>query len=130
MLFDEANARTEVAPDLTEPSLEGLSWLLRHQERWGTYHHWDFHHCFRYEGCRTSGCAIGLATVFWPQLLSDLDGEPYFNLAGVLNMSPLDFDTIFNNGSIETTYHVERDGDVTPVMVADAIDKYLAERRK
>lgn len=34
MPFDNTTGLTDYAPDLSKPSLEGLSWLLRHREAW------------------------------------------------------------------------------------------------
>lgn len=129
MSFDDANAKTEIAPDLTEPSLEGLSWALRHPEHWARHHVWNFRYCLKEHKCGTSGCAMGIAAIMWPQCHGLFVSLPYV-LQREFKMSPEDFDRIFNDGAIEETYGVKNDDDVTPTMVADAIDKYLAERRK
>lgn len=57
-MLDKTNwKKTESLPDLTKPSLEGLVYLLRHEELWpkGFEYYWGEHRC----------CAMGLAKRFW-----------------------------------------------------------------
>lgn len=48
---------TQVEIDLSEPSLAGLSWILRHREAWPANFAWDFR--------MARSCAVGIGLVYW-----------------------------------------------------------------
>lgn len=94
---------TPTRPALDVPTLEGLSYMLRHKEMWPEGLEWNF-------SCR-GGCAIGLGDRVWG--ICSVDG---------LIDSDADYETwcaLFLAG---------RHGTVTPFMVADRIDAFLARR--
>lgn len=105
---------TETKPDLSKPSLEGLSWLLRHMP---ADHEWDFEHVGgrRANGCGSAGCALGLAIATWAG-----KGIAFSNVP----MAVMDKIFMYNQ------YLPVADRNVTPLMVADRIDAYLAETCK
>lgn len=112
MPFDSTNSPTEIQPDLSKPSFKGLSWLLRHLP---STHKWDFEHVGgpSLDRCGSAGCALGLIIATWPhQCRSFIDTIP---------------GEITNNLFIQGYYLPVKDKDVTPEMVADRIDGYLAD---
>jgi hypothetical protein len=96
------------APDLSKPSREGLSYILRHKELWPT----DFRWFFPLHSC----CAIELANRAWPSEVVYGFGSELFKALGlpVTSMN----DNIFINAAL---YDVQA-SEVTPEMVADKID--------
>lgn len=117
-------------PDLSQPSLAGLAWLLRHQEEWPQSFTWDFRRiCTRREyerdepflghppECNVLGDAIGLACVMWPEAMK----SRALRLTYFEKTSSEDEDYIFCD-----TYGLSYE-EVTPAMVADRIDAWLAE---
>lgn len=131
-LLTEAKAPT-LPPDLTRPSLAGLAWLLHNPKAWGE-HLWDFHDRLSLRRrvhnaleilttgpipnvCGTVGCALGLGDRKWgyPAMRKFEQG-----------LDPLVRSTLFLGGNnARHTYGCDV-GQVTPTMVADAIDQYLA----
>lgn len=118
MPLDQTNWKqdTETKPDLSKPSLEGLSWLLRHLP---ANHKWDFNTVGgpRSRGCGSYGCAYGLMFSVWGR-----SAQPFWKRLGITSHVEESF---FLHGR----YSVP-DEDVTHTMVADRIDAYLAETRK
>lgn len=120
MPLDSTNwlqTETETKPDLSKPSLEGLSWLLRHLPE---THKWDFAMIGGQRSCGSAGCALGLAQVIWP--------EEYKKSGSAWAILPARLTTQAHLFS-QLAYGVSPQ-EVTPTMVADRIDKYLAETRK
>lgn len=114
MPLDSTNYQTEAKPDLSKPSLEGLSWLLRHLP---PDHEWNFKIVGGPTGCGSAGCALGLAHRVWPAW----DGnDAAWGVPTAISY------TFFLHGQ----YAPVPDYLVTPTMVADRIDQYLAETRK
>lgn len=112
------------------PSLEALSYALRHPETWPAGFTWDFTDCDK--------CAMGLANALWPAP-EDYDDACAVDLAAnKLNMPFEDAESLFycaewlqpipkkfwgiKYGETEVEFR-----DVTPTMVADAIDNYVKE---
>lgn len=109
----------ETKPDLSKPSLEGLSWLLRHPEEWPSNHRWAFDNRLHFEGCGTVGCALGIVERKWGIQL-----YPHF-----LGMTDKDFCEVFGIGLAEflPSYGTIRSL-VTASQVADRIDEFLRSR--
>jgi hypothetical protein len=105
MPFDNSTDLVET-PDLTKPSLIALSWVLRHKEAWPPGYRWDYSHLY--------SCAIGIYRRSWP-----LAGP----LSGAIKRQQ------YENMFCHYAYRPVRDADVTPEMVADRIDAYLASHR-
>lgn len=106
----------EAPPDLTKPSLQGLAWLLRHKEAWPEGFVW----CF--QDCQT--CAMGL---LWRSMGEMPDWDNSRAQIRVAAFFALDSDTaydIFQAMADTADDYI----DVTPEMVADRIDAYLAGR--
>ena len=103
MPFDNTTGLVEAAPDLSKPTLEGLSWLLRHKEAWPPTHVWDFH--------QEASCAIGIARGHWG----------YDAIRRIPGCTVLAMVRLFS----QLQYLPVQDKDVTPEMVADRIDAYL-----
>lgn len=120
MPLDSTNWKqdTETKPDLSKPSLEGLSWLLRHMPE---SHRWDFRTIDGPDpnGCGSSGCAIGLGCAFWGT-------ETFYYNYKTFAPAPV-LDRFFIQG-LDSYGVLHRH--VTPQMVAQKIDTYLAETRK
>lgn len=116
MPLDSTNWKqeTETKPDLSKPSLEGLSWLLRHLP---ADHQWDFQIVGGKTECGSAGCALGLANVVWPEY------------AGAKTMFP-DVPEVVRHTFFHPHQYLLADRFVTPTMVADRIDAYLDETRK
>lgn len=105
---------TETKPDLSKPSLEGLSWLLRHLP---ADHEWSFSDVGgpKRGGCGSFGCAYGLMRVVWGK-----PRNPYWELLGI---TVKDEEFFFLHGRYDVP-----DAFVTPTMVADRIDEFLRSR--
>jgi hypothetical protein len=87
-------------PDLTVPSLANLSYILRHPETWPENFKWDYR--------RFDSCAVGLASRRWGFGWACRGMIPVSIASGV-------GDFAFDNSM--------RAAQVTPEMVADAIDR-------
>jgi hypothetical protein len=102
-------------PDLSNPSIPGLAYLLRHQELWPRGFKWNYR-CVNH-------CAIGLATAQWEQLekhgiyttANRMDPEMRHHTIHELFCHPLDV----RHGGWEAT---------TPIIIADRLDRYVAGR--
>lgn len=106
----------ETKPDLSKPSLEGLSWLLRHLPE---DHEWNFSEVGgpnHYE-CGSFGCAYGLMLAVWGK-----SKHPFWKRLGITDKTE-EFFFLHGRYAVPDAY-------VTPTMVADRIDTYLAESRK
>lgn len=103
-------------PDLSKPSLEGLAWLLRHPAEWQKGHVWNFAKAWEVTSCGTAGCAIGIMYGAWPATLSVDD-----NIATLGMYKDGAFSRIFRAGMFDRRA-------ITPSVVADRIDDYLAGR--
>lgn len=95
---------------LDKPSLEGLSYALRHPEVWPEGFVWDYDNCKQ--------CAMGLCVVL-----------NWTNLPGTIAMRALFGISIEN--AFEIFYNIAGSTErgkatVTPAMVASVIDSYLA----
>ena len=101
--------------DLSKPSLESLAWLLRHREMWPKGFEWDYMHC--------PTCAMGMAYALWcdQNILSPCPSE----MQRVFGMSEISSRQIFMDADCKRGIRL---GNVTPEMVADDIDAYLAKR--
>lgn len=117
MPLDDTNwshTETETKPDLSKPSLEGLSWLLRHMPE---DHEWNFAEVGgpNPAGCGSAGCAFGLAFATW----RDWDGSDHvWDAPG----------SVLESFFFPQRYVIPAEL-VTPTMVADRIDAYLAQRQ-
>lgn len=98
---------TERAVDLSKPSVRALSWALRHPEMWPKGFAWN------YANCET--CAIGIAATLW--------GVEWGETRTAFGLSWEDDDRIFITAGESRDLDPES---VTPDMVADDIDAYLA----
>jgi hypothetical protein len=104
------------SPVLT-PSLENLSYILRHREWWPDGFHWNFRH--------PDTCGLGLCRQLWGIWPSDLSD-------GLKDQSEDSaYLRIFINASGKGTWFRRfvwplMHSQVTPEMVADQIDQYLA----
>jgi hypothetical protein len=119
-----------VKPATFDPVLrEGLAGLaqlseaLRHPEWWAARNHkWAYRVSLETTGCGTAGCAIGVAKILWPaqaKSVSCLARHEFFAID-----LPEDHNIFFAVG--EETYLPM--AQVTPAMVADAIDALLAAK--
>ena len=111
------------SPVLT-PSLENLSYILRHREWWPDGFKWDFRYC--------SECALGMSRLLWgvdPDTLDDSRLRPS-PITWELNPS---YQEIFCTPAGKASLWLRLwDYDramksVTPEQVADQLDKYLAK---
>lgn len=114
-----SRTETETKPDLSKPSLEGLSWLLRREMP--KNHTWNFAISFELTECGTAGCALGVARCIW--------GTPIFRNNDpwrIFGIPHDEYKKIFHAGA--SSWYGVPDNCVTPTMVADRIDAYLAQR--
>ncbi len=109
---------------LNKPSLERLSYLLRHEELWPKGFLWGFQWC--------GSCAIGLAVTVWEieKDMFELERKTqYFpKFRDALKIDDYDFfERTFLNSCVRKTYGVYPEA-ITPKMVADKIDEFLEGR--
>ncbi len=99
--------------DLSQPTLENLSYLLRHKGLWPDGFVWDF--------SAVGGCAIGLAIAQkW------LPRKAFFqDMTRVFGMPRDEVDRICHD--LGWNSRVGNYRKVGPIKVANAIDKYLAK---
>jgi hypothetical protein len=112
MPFD-VTSFTETAPDLSRPSLAGLSYALRHRETWPEKFRWYYGHC--------PTCAMGLAVVLWNQIEEPSTDETAKAFGIYENTAAKLFLYLPDNINVPLW-------NITPDHVADAIDEYLAGR--
>lgn len=119
--------------DLDKPSLHALSYSLRHPDTWPQGFVWDFNKCDQ--------CAMGLAHQLWkgtvpavgrasgPSVMAHEFAMPFGAAKSIFlgNMDWLPKDSI-SEGRFwsRKTYSRANHDRVTPEMVADQIDAYLA----
>ncbi len=72
--------------------------------------------------CNTAGCALGLAYELWGDAFGSFGVCGGSAAMAAFDLSPDTMDAVFFDTRL---YGVERFGDVTPQMVADAIDRHL-----
>lgn len=135
MLYDPEREKKQLF-ELGKPSLEALSYALRHPETWPDGFYWHFSEC--------ENCAMGLAASLWgkirvglnlvePELTDEeLNRRTVSDIARLFAMPYLKADAIFMGRGdwMPTKGHFFKSKDfnaVTPEMVADQIDKYLLE---
>jgi len=120
----------ETKPDLSKPSLEGLSWLLRRQMP--PSHVWNFREAFHRNECGTVGCAIGVGCAVWPEVEAVACVNPMFGtvvFGAMLGLSQDDSYRLFSASRTSANENYGKDPrNVTPRDVADAIDRYIAAR--
>lgn len=127
MLYDPKWSEAQELLDLNKPSLEALSYILRHKGLWPPEFYWDYSQCDR--------CAMGLAASLWK--LTTANG---FEL-GYLTSPDFMSDNFQVPDGVTRSVFMGRGqwvpqtkgGDcnwqaVTPEMVADQIDQYLATK--
>lgn len=118
--------------DLNKPSLHALSYALRHPETWPADFVWSYTYCDQ--------CAMGLAHVLWKSI-PEVDSEDGASVMARSFAMPFGVaENIFlGKGDWIPTYTTEtgmlwwkeqhsrqNHNSVTPEMVADQIDAYLA----
>lgn len=123
MPLDSTDFIIETKPDLSKPSLEGLSWLLR--QPLPANHAWNFTISFIKGRCGTAGCALGVGRCVWGDAMPS--GHSRL-IADYFKMPMEEYAKIFFSGG-SSRYSVP-DHCVTPQMVADRIDAYLSSRTK
>ena len=99
--------------DLSEPSLKGLIYLLRHRELWPkTFNKWSF--------SDHSSCAIGLAYKTWPEL-----GKWYvsIDLGAKIGLDRATSEDLFLRGN--KAYGTPGHEYITPEMVANKLEEYV-----
>lgn len=129
--------------DLESPSLEALSFVLRHPDTWPEGFVWDYSNC--------NHCAMGMARALWritdQSMMEVTVGSSI--MAKTFGMGFTDSQQIFFGANDERKYKIEKivwggflglwrqtlvelvpisRKAVTPEMVADDIDAYLARR--
>jgi len=138
MPFDSATFKLPaVKPATFDPVLrEGLAGLaqlseaLRHPEWWEARgHEWYFPRILENRSCGTTGCAWGVAMTLWPKQVHRAD--MYFAVgpaaAGHFGIPESEGWRIFGTDYVRSVYGVT-EYEVTPAMVADAIDALLAAK--
>lgn len=117
----EGNIEVEKLFSLDTPSLEALSHILRHRELWPKEFVWDYQSC--------STCAMGLASKLWNyDTYREVDDSAVLQAVERLGMEHEPALRILGGSHLEQTYGTTFYCSVTPEMVADQIDKYLASR--
>lgn len=125
MRADQRLLPTEIVDEATrlftldQPSLKNLSYILRHKELWPEGFEWS------YEKCPT--CAMGLAAALWGVI--DTKAVPVTpQMATYFDIPAKIADRVFGGKNIESVFGVYWYHQITPEMVADKIDEYLAGR--
>jgi hypothetical protein len=138
--MNSAETRALFGGDISKPSLATLSAALRHPETWPKGFYWNYNECHT--------CAHGLALALWTGTMEDVDDlnisnnayidDAYLNavasiMAKTFAMPYKDAERIFiESGGRKIRKYLfltRRDRDITPEMVADDIDAFLAERK-
>jgi hypothetical protein len=102
---------------LDKPSLQGLSYILRHKELWPEGFVWDFSF--------PQSCALGLAQKIWPtpQELRPQITFPCMDAETMFCLTSTEANDIFFESIRGIFYR-----DITPTQVADRIDNFLKDR--
>lgn len=77
------------------------------------------------EGCGSVGCALGLASLLWPEEAETLPYGGDSDVADFFGITSQDVDQVFYNGPIASgvrPYTSDNGHDITPQMVADALE--------
>jgi hypothetical protein len=120
----ETNEVTRLFADLDKPSLHGLSYVLRHPETWPRGFKWDYQFC--------DTCAMGLAHHLWSDFVDEANVS---EMARAFALPYSESNNIFQtNDDWAPSRRVgflwlRKAADwsaITPEMVADEIDRYLA----
>ena len=122
MIFDpKTRTETEILfQDLNKPSLQNLSYVLRHPDTWPEGFAW------RYTDCES--CAMGLAHQLWKEIPQGNSCNGASIMARTFAMPYSEANEIFmrGRGSPRVAFIGPRDlRRQTPERVADAIDAYL-----
>ena len=115
----ELVARGEARPDLTQPSIRGLAWLLRHREHWPVDFEWYYGSCLT--------CAMGLAIRLWHIPVNLSSFHPYGTSVGKALGLPWEAASHIFYGARPPEGPTR---EVSPEDVAQAIDDYLLRREK
>ncbi len=131
MIKDQVKPQTETEAlfQLNKPTLHALSYALRHPDTWPKDFTWNYKYC--------DECAMGLASQLWNIILSnaeDVDDESHENISNMAktfampydNAQQIFYDANHNQSMILGLSFPCAMTAVTPEMVADKIDKYLA----
>lgn len=121
MPFDIDPKFIETKPDLSVPSTPAITYALRHLAEVLPKHVWDFPTTHRKTACGSVGCAFGVARELWGAQWAEAFSSLVANDAvkNLLNPSYTQAREIYGVNF----------RDVTPLMVADAIDAYLASSK-
>ena len=103
--------------------LRKLAWVLRHPEVWPKGHTWNYNSTIVRHECGTFGCAMGVARLMWPAHINDAD---VVEMGDKFEMLLCDAGAIF----YEPPTYGKTAAEVTPLDVADAIDRYLAAQQE
>ena len=109
--------------DLDKPSLQGLSYVLRHKELWPEGFEWNYRDCRR--------CAMGLAVELWQEVKWHWEDGERNNItspeimAKAFPIEKIAAHEIFCGAAYVHNIYM---GKVRPAMVADDIDAYLARQ--
>lgn len=95
-------------------TLEGLAYVLRHQELWPVGFKWDYGYC--------DTCAMGLATALWCPKVKYPGSSEVMRLLGTPRSDHLK--GIFVNLH---KYVPKKFSSIGPEDVADALDRYLGK---
>jgi hypothetical protein len=101
--------------------LRNLAYVLRNPALWRERHDWFFGLVCVESSCGTSGCAIGIAMSVWPEIDRLVRSDEL--VTDLFGMSYRDAGRIFFSWA---SYGKRSPNGITPGMVADAIDAYLA----
>jgi hypothetical protein len=106
-----------------QPSLVNLSYCLRNPDTWPEGFYWDYGKCER--------CAMGLASALWRRSIPEVNNDIGASvMARVFHMSYEGARRIFFGSYVRrklfSRVHIPHSS-ITPEMVADAIDDYLAD---
>lgn len=121
---------TAFLKDLDKPVLHNLAYVLRHPELWPKDFVWNFNKCDK--------CAMRLAHDLWfknDKWIFDKDNAPSY-MARAFAMPLGETQQIFMNKTwskdkileLPIPFIEKKYKDITPEMVADEIDRYVATR--
>lgn len=125
--IDKPRTETEALfGDLDKPSLHALSYALRHPDTWPDGFYWDYNRCQK--------CAMGLAHRLWesyvpwvgidsgPSVMAKTFSMPYAASKRIF----MDADKHHKDSYLFGMIKIARMSSITPEMVADDIDAFLA----